>query len=235
VSRPRRFDIDAVAFDLDGTLVDTVGELAQALGATLAHDGLAPLDVDVVRDLIGKGIPVLLDRAYVRARGRGLSPAELEAIVPRYHAHYDAAIGRSATPFAGAAAMLADLRARGFALAVVTNKATRFVAANLDHAGLGSAFDAIVGGDDARAKKPDPAPMHLAAERLGVAPARMLVVGDSANDVASARAAGAPVVAVPWGYREGAGVQELGADAIVDSFDALGPMLDGPARRAPTR
>jgi phosphoglycolate phosphatase len=225
-----RFDVDAIAFDLDGTLVDSVGDLSLALDATLAEEGLATVPPAIVRDLIGKGIPALIARACART-GANLDAARVEAMLPRYFAHYEAAIGRRSTLFPGVADALRALRARGLKLAVVTNKAARFVRPHLARAGIAEAFDALVGGDEAPAKKPAAAPLELAARRLGVEVRRVLMVGDSANDVGCARAAGAPVVVVPWGYREGAEVQALGADAIVDSFDALAELVAG--RRTP--
>lgn len=227
----KRFDVDAVAFDLDGTLVDTIGDLAHAVNATLAEDGCAPLALETVRDLVGKGIPHLARRAYALARGEAPGDDELQAIVARYFAHYEATLGERSAPYAGAAEGIARLRASGLRLAIVTNKATRFVRPHLDRTPFADRFDAIVGGDDAAAKKPDPAPLELAAARLRVDVRRVLMVGDSANDVACARAAGAPVVAVSYGYREGRSVQDLAADAIVDSLDDLADRLAG--RRTP--
>jgi phosphoglycolate phosphatase len=104
---------------------------------------------------------------------------------------------------------------------VVTNKASRFVAPHLRHAGLADCFDATIGGDDAMAKKPDPAPLRLAAQRLGVDASRLLMVGDSGNDALAARAAGCPVVIVPYGYNEGVPVLELDCDGIVASLSEL--------------
>ena len=216
-----RFDVDAVAFDLDGTLVDTLGDLAHALNRTLAEDGFATLAVDAVRDLVGKGVGNLVRRAYAMARGEAPADDELERIVARYFAHYAATLGERSAPYPGVVEGLARLRAAGIPLAVVTNKATRFVQPHLDRTAFAGWFDAIVGGDDAGAKKPDAAPLELAAARLGVDVRRVLMVGDSGNDVACARAAGAPVVVVPYGYREGRAVQDLAADAIVDSLDDL--------------
>ena len=216
-----RFDVDAIAFDLDGTLVDTIGDLAHALNRTLAEDGFATLAVDAVRDLVGKGVGNLVRRAYAMARGEAPADDELERIVARYFAHYAATLGERSAPYPGVVEGLARLRAAGIPLAVVTNKATRFVQPHLDRTAFAGWFDAIVGGDDAGAKKPDAAPLELAAARLGVDVRRVLMVGDSGNDVACARAAGAPVVVVPYGYREGRAVQDLAADAIVDSLDDL--------------
>jgi len=113
------------------------------------------------------------------------------------------------------------LRGAGFRLAVVTNKTTRFVAPHLVHARIADYFDVVIGGDDAAAKKPDAAPIVLAAERLGVRCERLLVVGDSGNDALAARNAGSPVLLVPYGYNEGVPVRSLPADGIVDSLAQL--------------
>lgn len=222
-----RFSVDAVAFDLDGTLLDTIGDLAHAMNATLAEAGCAPLPLATIRDLVGKGIPHLARRAFELVRGKPPGDDELDAIVARYFAHYEATLGERSAPYPGVVDGLARLRAAGLPLAIVTNKATRFVAPHLDRSPLGVSFDAIVGGDDALAKKPSAAPLELVAARLHVDVRRLLMVGDSANDVACARAAGAPVVAVSYGYREGRAVQDLSADAIVDSLDELPRLVAG--------
>ena len=106
-----RFDVDAVAFDFDGTLVDTVGDLAHAMNATLAEDGCAPLALETIRDLVGRGIPHLARRAYALSRGDAPGDAELETIVARYFAHYAATLGERSTPYPGVVEGLGRLRA----------------------------------------------------------------------------------------------------------------------------
>jgi phosphoglycolate phosphatase len=224
------FRADAIAFDLDGTLIDTIGDLAHAVNLTLMDDGCAGLPHATIRDLVGKGIPNLARRAYAIARGTAPGDAELASIVERYFGHYARTLGERSAPYPGVAAGLAHLRSAGYPLAIVTNKATRFVRPHLDRTPFADAFDAIVGGDDAVAKKPDAAPLVLAAAMLGVDARRILMVGDSGNDVACARAAGARVVVVSYGYREGVPLQDLAADAIVDSLVDLPAHLAG--RRA---
>ena len=220
--RERRvFEVGAVAFDLDGTLLDTVHDLTAAVNLLLGELGLAPLPVDAVRTMVGKGVADLLAKALTRARGAPPHDGEVADLLPRYGQGYATILGRQTQLFPGHMAGLNRMREAGFALAVITNKATRFVRPHLAHAGIAEYFDTVVGGDDAVAKKPDAAPLLLAATRLGVAPARMLMVGDSINDVAAARAAGSPVLVVPYGYNEGSPVQTLAADGIVDSLDAI--------------
>ena len=218
---PRVFAVDAVAFDLDGTLLDTIHDLAAAVNAWLAEQSLPALPKDTIRDLVGKGIEHLLARALALVDAPPCGAAAFEAKVRRYQAIYGDLLGRESALFPGVAEGLARLKGQGFLLAVITNKATRFVAPHLHMAGIAGYFDTVIGGDDAVRKKPDAAPMLLCAARLRVAPSRMLMVGDSGNDVAAAHAAGCPVVVVPYGYREGLPVQKLDADGIVDSLVAL--------------
>ena len=219
--RRRVFVVDAVAFDLDGTLLDTVHDLAAAVNTLLGELGLSPLPVDAVRSMVGKGVADLLARALTHARGAPPRDGELEDLLPRYQQGYASILGRQTQLFPGVVAGLDRMQQAGFRMAVVTNKATRFVGPHLKHAGIAEYFEIVVGGDDAVAKKPHAAPLLLAADRLGIAPARMLMVGDSGNDVDAARAAGSPVVVVPYGYSEGLPVQRLAADGIVDSLAAV--------------
>ena len=221
----RRFDVDAVAFDLDGTLLDTIHDLAAAVNSLLARGGWTVLPKDTIRDLVGKGMPNLLRRALALAGAPAQGEAAMASLLAEYQGIYGELLGRETVLYPGVVDGLARIRAGGFKLAVVTNKATRFVRPHLDQAAIGGYFDAIVGGDDATRKKPDAAPMYLAAERLGVAPSRMLMVGDSGNDVDAARAAGCPVLVVPYGYSEGLPVQNLGGDGIVDSLADVAAIL----------
>jgi len=219
------FEVDAIAFDLDGTLLDTVHDIAAALNALLAERGWVPLPKSVVRDLIGKGIGNLLERACALSGAPAPDAARMAALLARFQAIYGALLGRETVAFPGVREALARWRDEGYRLAVVTNKATKFVAPHLEHAGIAGYFDVVIGGDDAPRKKPDAAPMLLAAERLRVPPERLLLIGDSGNDVASARAAGCPVLVVPYGYSEGVPVQSLGSDGIVDSLAAAGAWM----------
>ena len=220
-----RFAVRAVAFDLDGTLLDTIRDLAAAVNALLGESGLAPLPVATVRDLVGKGMANLVSRALA-ARGRAAPQGdELAGLLARYQVLYAQRLGAQTTVFPGVAEGLARLHAAGIPLAVVTNKASRFVGPHLEAAGLAGYIAVCVGGDDAAAKKPDPAPLQLAAARLDVPPARLLVVGDSGNDALAARAAGCPVVIVPYGYNEGRRVESLDADGIVASVREVADLV----------
>lgn len=214
-------DVDAVAFDLDGTLLDTIHDLAAAVNRLLAERGLGALPKATIRDLVGKGMANLLTRALAKAGAPVGGAEELAPILARYQQIYGELLGEETHLFPDVETSLARLRGAGVGLAVVTNKATRFVRPHLACAGIEAYFDVVIGGEDAPAKKPDPAPLLLAAQRLGVPPGRLLMVGDSGNDVDAARAAGCPVLVVPYGYSEGVPVQALGGDGIVDSLAAV--------------
>jgi phosphoglycolate phosphatase len=228
VSAPRSFAVGAVAFDLDGTLLDTINDLAAAVNLLLADLGHAPLPLATIRDLVGKGMPNLLRRALAATRGVApvaVGDAELADVLPRYQTHYAAILGRETVPYPGVVAGLERMAAMGLPLAVITNKATRFVRPHLALAGIEPFFRVVIGGDDLPLKKPHPAALLHAARALGVEPARMLMVGDSGNDAQAARAAGCPVLIVPYGYNEGTPVQNLDADGIVDSLLAVADRL----------
>lgn len=214
-------DVDAVAFDLDGTLLDTIHDLAAAVNRLLAERGLDALPKATIRDFVGKGMANLLTRALAKAGAPVGGAEELAPILARYQQIYGELLGDETHLFPDVETSLARLRGAGVGLAVVTNKATRFVRPHLACAGIEAYFDVVIGGEDAPAKKPDPAPLLLAAQRLGVPPGRLLMVGDSGNDVDAARAAGCPVLVVPYGYSEGVPVQALGGDGIVDSLAAV--------------
>jgi phosphoglycolate phosphatase len=219
-----RIDVGAIAFDLDGTLLDTVHELAAAVNALLAELGYAPLAKDVVGAMIGKGMANLVRRALALATD--VSPAavddgEVKDAMLRYQAHYASRLGHETRLFPGMVEGLARLSTMGIPLAVITNKTTRFVRPHLVRAGIEHYFAVVIGGDDLPTKKPDPGPLLHAAAMFGIRPCRLLMVGDSANDVEAARGAGCPVLVVPYGYREGMPLQDLDADGIVASIHAV--------------
>jgi phosphoglycolate phosphatase len=220
----RKFDVSAIAFDLDGTLLDTIDDLADAVNALLAEEGLGPLPKEAIKAMVGKGMPNLIQRALALVRGvspETVADAEIRALLPRYQGHYAAVLGRSTQPYPGMVEGLERLSAMGFPMAVVTNKAARFVQPHLEHAGIARHFALVLGGDSLPTRKPDAGPLLHVATAFGIAPARLLMVGDSINDVAAARAAGCPVLVLPYGYNEGEPVQGLDADGIVPTLAAV--------------
>ncbi len=213
-----RFRARAVLLDLDGTLIDTVADLAAAVDAMLVELHRSPIGERAVRTYVGKGARVLVRRALAGSLDAAFDDAVVDATMPVFERHYARENGASARLYPNVVEGLAALRAKGLALACVTNKPQAFADALLERTGLARFFSAIVGADARLARKPDPAPLLHACERLGVAPAQAVAVGDSMNDVQAARAAGMPVIVVPYGYNEGRPASTLDADAHVDDL-----------------
>ncbi len=209
--------IKAVLIDLDGTLLDTVPDLADAANAMLAELGRLTLPQDTIRDFVGKGIPNLVGRC-LGYPGESAAPDAVAALAV-FKRHYAAVNGRRTRLYPGVLEGLQAMRAAGLKTACVTNKAGAFTEQLLAATGLDRLLDQTVSGDTLPEKKPHPLPFLHLCERFGIAPAEALVVGDSRNDVAGARAAGCPVFCVPYGYSEGEDVRDLGADAIVGTLE----------------
>jgi phosphoglycolate phosphatase len=214
--------LQAAIIDLDGTLVDTLGDFTAALNATLGELSLRPLAASQIEPMVGKGSEHLIRSALSAAGGR---PDLFDAAWQAYQRHYDDVNGRHAATYPGAEEGLRALRGAGLRLACVTNKPTRFAVALLQRKGLAQAFEQVFGGDAFERKKPDPLPLLRTCEALGSPPARTLMVGDSSNDAAAARAAGCPVVLVTYGYNHGQPVRGVDADAFVDSLAQLASLL----------
>jgi len=214
-------------FDLDGTLLDTAADIALALGRALADEGQPGPDVEAVRRMIGRGAPTLVERAAA-ALGLPLDADAKARVLDRFFHHYgwlqDEAQA-AAMPYGGVAQGLAALHEAGLPLAVVTNKQHRFALALLQRLGLAPYVTAVVGGDSCERRKPDPQPLQVACALMGVPVEAALMVGDSVNDVLAARAAGMPVICVPYGYNEGRDPRTLDCDAFVESVAELPALL----------
>lgn len=229
--------LDAAMIDLDGTLVDTLGDFAEALNRMLQDLALPAIAPDAIEAMVGKGSEHLLRSVlkYVLAQaGHALTAIELEALYarawPSYQCHYLAINGQFAQVYPGAREGLEQLRRAGVPLACLTNKPEAFALALLRAKGLDGFFAHVFGGDAFEKKKPDPLPLLRTCEALGTLPARTLMVGDSSNDARAARAAGCPVVLVTYGYNHGEPVRQVDADGWVGSLAAL---LPAAAARAP--
>jgi phosphoglycolate phosphatase len=211
--------VKAVMIDLDGTLADTIPDLAAATNLMLRELKRPGLDPALVRTFVGKGIPKLVERALTASLEGSVPEETLACALPVFERYYAQVNGKHSTIYPGVMEGLDALRAGRFPLACVTNKAGSFTLALLEHLGLARYFSQVVAGDTLPQKKPDPAPLLHACRKLRVAPSEMLVIGDSINDVQAARAAGCPVFCVNYGYNEGRDVRELDVDAIVSSLD----------------
>jgi phosphoglycolate phosphatase len=206
-----------VLIDLDGTLLDTVPDLTSAVNAMRGQFGLPPLAATQVAAYVGKGADRLVHRALTESLDGEVGAGDFARAKRSFFEHYRRANGRAAVVYPGVREALALLRERGLSLACVTNKPREFTDALLNRAAL-SDFDAVVTGDDTVEKKPHPAPLLRACALLDVAPSEAAMIGDSENDVLSARAAGCSVIVVQTGYNEGRPVGELDADAIVPAL-----------------
>lgn len=215
------FPFDVVGFDLDGTLLDTSGDLAAAVNHALGSVGRAPLPVDRIKPMIGGGARHML--AQGMAATGSCDEATLDALHKRLLGFYEANISVHTRPFSGAIEALDVLAARGVKLGVMTNKIERFARTVLGDLGLFDRFAAVVGGDTVGVSKPDPAPILAMVERCGGG--RAAFVGDSVYDVRAAQAAGLPVIACSFGFLNGP-VEELGGDAVIDGFDDLVATLE---------
>ena len=186
----------AVLFDLDGTLVDTAPDLCNAVNHVLAGLGRAAVPLARLREVVSKG-----GRAMLAVALPDLDDAARDALLPPFLARYAEALAVESEPFTGVPALLEALDARGVRWGIVTNKPEALAAGVVAGMGWVARCAVLVGGDTLPLRKPDPAPLHLACERLGIDPARCLYVGDDERDVQAARAAGMPSAAALWGYR----------------------------------
>lgn len=210
-----RLDIKVVALDLDGTLLDTLPDLAGAANAMREALDMPPLPRERIRFHIGDGMASLVGRVLTDDLHAAPAADLFERALPLFQRLYLERIAAESKPYPQVLDGLAAMRAAGLQLAVVTNKATRFTLPLLAATGLESWFSLVVCGDTLPEKKPHPQPVLHTAAHFAVAPAQLLMIGDSYNDIAAARAAGAPVFAVPYGYARDGDVAALGADRIV--------------------
>lgn len=206
-----------VAFDLDGTLVDTAPDLIGSLNVVLSECGLPAVPLASARHLVGLGARVLIRRGFAEA-GEPLEEARVEPLLDRFIAVYRTRLADESPAFPGAEAALERLAAEGARLAVCTNKPETLARPLLDALGLSPRFAAVVGWTEPRPAKPDPTPLRLAVEQAGGALPRAVLVGDSVTDVQTARNAGVPALIVDWGYIE-TPPDRLGGDALVSRFE----------------
>jgi phosphoglycolate phosphatase len=208
-----------IVFDLDGTLIDTAPDLIDTLNAILERHDVAPVAFDQARTLIGAGVRPLIERALA-TRDIRLAPEALDALFAEYLQLYAVHIADRSRPFPGLIAALDELEARGCRFAVCTNKLEWLSVRLLDALDLSRRFVTIVGQDTFGMRKPDPEVLRRTIARAGGELGASVMVGDSTTDVATARNAGVPVVAVDFGYTE-VPPADFDADRLISHFDAL--------------
>jgi phosphoglycolate phosphatase len=210
--------VRAVVIDLDGTLLDTIPDLAIAANEMLTAMKRPALNVELIRTFVGKGIPKLVEKTLAATYEADPTPEQCASALAVFERCYAVVNGRHTAVYPGVFEGLKQLREMELPLACVTNKAGRFTQPLLERMRLTPYFSLVVAGDTLPRKKPDPMPLLHACKEFAVQPADMLMIGDSLNDAEAARATGCPVFCVNYGYNEGRDVRELDIDAIVPSL-----------------
>ncbi|SIS47537.1 phosphoglycolate phosphatase [Neptunomonas antarctica] len=209
-----------IMFDLDGTLVDSVPDLASAIDKTLQSLGLPVVGETNVRLWVGNGASMLVERAL-----KHVSPVIDSSLSGRAYArflnNYADCLADKSQLYGGVLDALEKLYAREIPMAIVTNKPIAFTHPLLTGLEIAHFFPTVLGGDSLPAKKPDPLPLNTLIEQYGIRPDQALMVGDSVNDILAARAAGCPVIAVPYGYNHGQSIYEAGADKVICDLGEL--------------
>jgi phosphoglycolate phosphatase len=224
--------IRAAIVDLDGTMVDTMGDFVVAINLMLLDLGYAPVDRAVVALRVGKGSEHLVNSVLNHALDQSMHAqtdpeniADFELALASYQHHYRAINGQHALVYPGVVEGLQALQEAGLKLACLTNKPVGFARELLRLKGLDGFFSQVFGGDSFAGKKPDALPVLKTCEALGTLPGQTLMVGDSSNDALAARSAGCPVVLVTYGYNHGEPVRRVDADGFMDSLVQLAPLL----------
>lgn len=218
---------DAVLLDLDGTLVNSIPDLADATNAMRAELGLSQLPLDVIVTYVGKGAENLVKRALSGHLDQTPDTDLLARGLALFKQHYSTVNGAKTVVYEGVLEGLTLLRNAGIRMAVVTNKPAEFTHTLLMSCGLTSFFEQVICGDTCTEKKPHPMPLLHACSLLEVAPSRTVMIGDSANDALAAHAANITVLAVPYGYNEGQDVRQLKVNGIFNTIHAAAQWVTG--------
>jgi phosphoglycolate phosphatase len=215
----------AVLIDLDGTLVDSVPDLANAIDQMMLQLAMPARGVDAVTQWIGNGADRLVKRALVNSMEGEPSEALLQKALPLFEVAYAANNGKHGYLYDGVEVGLNYLKQQGYRLGCVTNKPIAFTLPLLEAMGIADFFDLTIGGDQVERIKPDPQPLLMAAEKLRVDPKQAVMLGDSVSDVMAARAAGMPIICVSYGYNHGQDIRSHDPDAVIDSLAQLKTLI----------
>ena len=219
------FKPELILLDLDGTLIDSVPDLATAIDAMMGALGRPPCGEEAVRNWVGNGVQRLVERALSGSLDGQPDQATYAQAYPLFMTEYAARNCHRSTLYPGVYEGLQALHRHGYRLGCVTNKATRFTVPLLAQFKLGDFFSILICGDTLPEHKPSPLPLLHAAQTLSVTPEHCLMVGDSINDVQAARAAGFRVVCMSYGYNHGNDIRDAHPDAVLDSLTELEPLL----------
>ena len=217
---------EMILIDVDGTLVDSVPDLAYCVDRMMEQLGRDPWGEQRVRDWVGNGVERLVRRALVGALKGEPDDADFERAYPLFMELYAGNTSKRSFLYPGVREGLDRLKTAGYKLGCVTNKAAQFTGPLLKDLGVFDDFSIVISGDTLAKKKPDPAPLLHAAEYFGCAAAKSMMIGDSVSDVAAARAAGFQIICMSYGYNHGVDIREAGPDAVIDSMLEILPLLE---------
>jgi phosphoglycolate phosphatase len=210
--------VRAAIIDLDGTMLDTVPDFHVAINRMRAELGLAPIAAERIKLMVGKGSENLIRSVLALDYDAASVAQHFSAAMDAYQRHYLAINGDHSALYPEVAAGLAALKAAGLRLACVTNKPIAFATPLLAQKGLAGYFEVVYGGDSLAKKKPHPMPLLQVCADFALQPAQVVAIGDSSNDAQAARAAGCPVLTVPYGYNHGESIHDTDSDGIVDTL-----------------
>ncbi len=216
--------VSAIVLDLDGTLLHSAPQLAEAANRMLREMDYTPVSQELLSSYIGNGIGWLVKRALTGEMHATPDAALFEHAMPIFEKHY-AELLMDSKPYDGVIEDMEAMRAAGFPLSCITNKAARFTGPLLEGTGLAKYFEIVVSGDTLPEKKPHPLPLQHVAKFFGVPVEKLLLIGDSLNDTLAARAAGCPVFCVPYGYNRGEPVETLDKDAVINRLSDALPLI----------
>jgi len=215
-----------ILIDVDGTLVDSVPDLAWCVDRMMERLGREPRGELQVRDWVGNGVERLVGRALVGALEGEPDDADFERAYPVFMELYAENTSKRSYLYPGVREGLDQIKTAGYQMGCVTNKAAQFTEPLLKDLGVFEDFSIVISGDTLAKKKPDPAPLLYAAEYFGCDPANSMMIGDSVSDVAAARAAGFQIICMSYGYNHGIDIHEANPDAVVDSMLEIFPLLE---------
>lgn len=217
-----------IFFDLDGTLIDSVPDLALAVNEMLVQCGRKPFSEETIRYWVGNGAQTLVRRALLGERdieGRQIDEACFEDALAHFLAAYRKHLCEATRPYPNVPETLNMLKERGYRLAIVTNKPEQFVSPILERLGMADLFEAWLGGDSLPKKKPDPMPLLHLCKTMDVAVDDAIVVGDSKNDILAAKACGMDSIGVTYGYNYGEDIRVYQPTAVIDEFGELSSIM----------
>ena len=217
--------VKMVMIDLDGTLIHTAPDLAACVNRMLADLGRAACPENIIMSWIGNGVPRLVKRALTGEMWAEPEQAQFVKAQIIFQKHYIEHVSDFSRPYPGVVSGLDRLKAQGFHLVCITNKAEAFTLPLLRNLDLSKYFELVLSGDSLPKQKPDPMPLLHACKHFSITPEHGVLIGDSSNDVEAARAAGMPVICVPYGYNHGHNIRDARPDAVLDSLADVGKYL----------